>query len=277
MIDRKYFGVMRLSAIVFAVIVAGVLLVDYLLFAVKENGITAVVHSDRVVVTKLTDSVVEVKVPLVVKNFLSLDVSSGDLKVSLGGKSVPVGTGGFTVGAGSEDTVFIPLSLKTVKGDSALGVVDLRVSFTAGVFYRSWSGSYSGSLELTSLLSGVVKETADSFFNSEKYIKGTYKVEGTTLTAKLHVTNPFPYPVTLSFEKKPGLKSGGSNSVLSLSDVPPLVVDPNGKGEIVTAFNIAALKPAKNGDAKHAYALFGNIITNVAGAEEQRSKSVLLK
>jgi len=276
-LDRKHFSRVRTASIAFAVAAAALMLIDYLLFAVKENAVTASIQMDNAVITRLTDSLIEVKVPLIVKNTLSMEVTSSDLSVKLNGKNVTLKTGGFTARAGGEDTIFIPLSLAIAKDSSSGDSLTLGVSFSTGALYRKWSGKYSGAITTKSLLRDMVEETADSFFNSERLINGKFKAEGTTLTAELQITNPFPYPVTLKFEKKPGLKKGGSNSVLANSDVTPLTIEPNGKGEMSATFNITSLKPGKKNTEKQSYALFGSLTISVAKVEQQRSKTVVLK
>lgn len=276
-LERKQYGRIRAAAVVFAVLVAGLLLVDYLLFAVKENPVKASIRTDAATVTSFTDSLLEVKIPLIITNDLSMDVTSGDLVVTVNGKEVKLNSPEFTSAAGSRDTVLIPLSFSSVTDSSVGTPLDLKISFSAASLYRKWSGKYSGSFSPASILQNIMNETAESFADSEKTIRGEYTLQGTALKAKLTVENPFSYPVTLEFESKPIINTGDGKSVSALSIPEPLSLSPKAKGEITASFNLKQPANPKDKTPQKTYALSGSLTIRVMNMEEKRSKTVILK
>lgn len=277
MIDRRYFGVVRLAAIVFAVVVAGVLLVDYLLFAVKENGVTAKLHTEDAAVTRFTDSLLEARIPLIVKNDLSLDVTSEDLKVTLNDKEIKLGASGFKLTAGGADTLLIPVTFYRGADSTITKPVDLKISFTAGALYRSWSGRYEGKFSPASIIANTMKETAEAFSGTDKNITGEYTLEGAKMTAKLLVKNPFSYPVTLEFENKPIINTGDGKSVQSLAVPAPLKLSPKSEDEIEVGFTLKQPANTKDKSQKKTYALSGSLSITVMGRVEKRAVTVVVK
>lgn len=276
-LEKKQFGQIRAAAVLFAVFVAGFLLVDYLLFAVKDNAVKATIRPDAAMVTKFSDSLLEASIPLIVNNSLSLEISSDDLKVMVNGKEVKLPTREFTVGAGGADTVLIPVSFfigsDSLKGDS----LDLELSFSAGALYRSWSGRYSGTSSPAHILADILDETAEAFAGSEKNITGEYTLQGTNLNATLSFKNPFQYPVTLEFESKPIINTGDGKSVSALSIPGTVKLAPEGTGEMKTSFTLKQPANPKEKSPKKTYALSGSLTIRVMNMEEKRSKTVMLK
>jgi len=280
-VDRKYYNHIRLGAIVFATVVVLFLLVDYLAFSSKEKGVEAALNPADLQVVQFTGDTLEISIPMIVKNNLALAITPGKFDVKFGGKSVIPDKADFSIGAGESDTINIPLLFLFKGKDSLHQPLPLEISLKTGIFYRSWDVSYSGKISPESILGKIMSETGKAFADGSRHISGKFKETGGNVKSTITVKNPFPYPVTVSFDGKPILNTGSKKGVSASSTPEPVVVAPGKSEEIVLVF---AHKPENKSPDKgkekkqtKGYQIGGNLIIKVLDMQEKRSKMITLE
>lgn len=263
MIDRKYFGLARVAAIVFAAVVVLFVLVDFLAFG--GEGVSVRVDLKGAQQVWVGDSVV-LRVPVVIKNTLPVDFTSEDVKVVVNGNSVtPEGEG---------DSLFIPVVFDFSDEDGA-DTVSLGVDFEAGFLYRGWSGNWKGTVTPEEVLGDLAQRTADEV-GSQDRVKGRYLLKGNSAVVTIDFTNPYDYPVGVEFDGDPLFTVGNGKSRKGRPAQDSLKLAGKGKGSLNITFALDKEWMPKDGKQFSNASVRGDLVITVMNKKVTRNREIVL-
>ena len=282
-IDRKYYSQIRLAAIIFAVLVVLFVLVDFLLFSMKEKQVE-VSLAKALIETK--NDTLNWKIPLIIKNDLPLGISYENIVVEFGGKRIPL-TKNNTIQSGSKDTIYIPLLfLLNAKKDSGTNH-SLKINFTVTSFHRSWSFSYAKTISPDAVLEQTKKDAMAAFLEDDNQFTGKYKEENGQVIASIEIKNQSAHTVTISYDKAPILNTGIGKGINATVNPDPKEVKAGETGKMTVIFphkpeakaQEKENKSSKSQDSKQTkkYAISGNMVIKVLDLEKTANRRIILE
>ncbi len=263
MIDRKYFGSVRVAAILFAAGVVLFVLFDFLAFGggvvnvrVDLKGAQQVWAGDSVVL----------RVPVVIKNSLPVGFTSEGVKVVVNGKGVtPEGEG---------DSLFVPVVFDFSEEGGA-DTVSLGIDFEAGFLYRGWRGSWKGTVTPEEVLGDLAQRTADEV-GSQDRVKGRYVLKGNSAEVSIDFTNPYDYPVGVEFDGDPLFTVGNGKSKKGKPAQDSLKLAGKGKGSINITFALDEEWMPKDGKPFGNASVRGDLLITVMNKKVTRNREIVL-